>query len=189
MKRKSRGCCKRSRILLLWKCQAEYNLTAFLEHCQMLPRLFWDKVDKAGPVPAHRPDLGPCWLWTGSKAGYAPHQYGQFGVQRIKKLAHRLSYTELFGEIPINKQLDHLCRTPSCVNPSHLELVTSRMNTLRGTGPTSVNAKKTHCIHGHAFAGDNLYQHIGGKRTCRICRRKIDRNRSAKKRQTISASR
>src|SRR5690348_8449196 len=27
---------------------------------------FWAKVDKNGPVPEYRPDLGPCWLWTAS---------------------------------------------------------------------------------------------------------------------------
>src|ERR1035437_916757 len=24
---------------------------------------FWAKVDRNGPVPAHRPELGPCWVW------------------------------------------------------------------------------------------------------------------------------
>ncbi len=26
---------------------------------------FWAKVNKDGPIPAHMPHLGPCWLWTG----------------------------------------------------------------------------------------------------------------------------
>jgi hypothetical protein len=34
-----------------------------------LPERFWKKVDKNGPVPAHRPELGPCWLWTGALVG------------------------------------------------------------------------------------------------------------------------
>lgn len=29
---------------------------------------FWVKVDKNGTAPAHRPELGPCWLWTGNRA-------------------------------------------------------------------------------------------------------------------------
>jgi hypothetical protein len=37
---------------------------------------FWSKVDKNGPVPAHRPELGPCWVWTGSKIGKSG--YGKF---------------------------------------------------------------------------------------------------------------
>src|SRR5437870_1060081 len=33
---------------------------------------FWEKVDKNGPAPPHRPEIGPCWLWTGwvKKNGY-----------------------------------------------------------------------------------------------------------------------
>lgn len=30
------------------------------------------RTDPDGPIPAHRPDLGPCWLWTGGLVrGYA----------------------------------------------------------------------------------------------------------------------
>jgi len=28
---------------------------------------FWSKVDKNGPIPQHKPELGPCWVWTGAK--------------------------------------------------------------------------------------------------------------------------
>ncbi len=28
-----------------------------------LAERFWEKVNKGGPVPEHRLDLGPCWLW------------------------------------------------------------------------------------------------------------------------------
>ena len=34
---------------------------------------------------------------------------------------------------------DHLCRNTACVNPAHLEIVTSRENTLGGIG---IDAKK-----------------------------------------------
>ena len=27
-----------------------------------LAERFWAKVNKDGPVPEHRPDLGPCWI-------------------------------------------------------------------------------------------------------------------------------
>ncbi|MBU6428993.1 MAG: hypothetical protein KGR26_08285, partial [Cyanobacteria bacterium REEB65] len=29
---------------------------------------FWAQVDKDGPIPSHRPDLGPCWIWTRNKS-------------------------------------------------------------------------------------------------------------------------
>src|SRR5690349_16006693 len=37
---------------------------------------FWDKVDKNGPIPLHRPELGACWLWT---AHIATSGYGRLG--------------------------------------------------------------------------------------------------------------
>src|SRR6478609_5365672 len=44
---------------------------------------FWKKVDKNGPIPAHRPELGPCWIWTGwicSGTGYGGIQAGHKGM-------------------------------------------------------------------------------------------------------------
>lgn len=28
---------------------------------------FWKKIDRNGPIPAHCPELGPCWIWTAYK--------------------------------------------------------------------------------------------------------------------------
>jgi hypothetical protein len=57
------------------------------------------------------------------------------------------------------------------VKPGHLEPVTHKVNTLRGTAPTAVNAAKTHCLRGHALEGDNLvpFQLSIGQRACRTC--------------------
>lgn len=89
---------------------------------------FWPKVDKGGPVPPRLPDLGPCWLWTGSKldAGYG---YMQTANKRV--LAHRVSYELAHGGIPERMVIDHLCERTSCVNPRHLEPVTQLVNFLR----------------------------------------------------------
>src|SRR5690349_18540768 len=40
---------------------------------------FWTKVDRYGPVSEHRPDLGPCWLWTAATTG--GKGYGSFRVR------------------------------------------------------------------------------------------------------------
>lgn len=110
-----------------------------------------------------------CWLWTGwvDGAGYA-----RFTVNGKRWLAHRWSYQHHRGPIPQGLVIDHLCRTPSCVNPSHLEAVPQRENVHRGTGTPAVNLRKTHCLRGHAFTPANTYVNPRtGARRCRQCRR------------------
>jgi hypothetical protein len=140
---------------------------------------FWTKVDKNGPLPAHRPELGPCYFWTGAKMSGG---YGSFGVEnRRVVLAHRWVYEHFRGPIPDGLEIDHLCHNGSgcpggitcphrlCVNPEHLEAVTRRVNCLRGESPSAIHARKTHCPQGHPYVGENLYITSTGGRQCRIC--------------------
>ena len=140
---------------------------------------FWAKVDKHGPIPEHRLDLGPCWVWT---AGTNRAGYGKFGVGREagKQLivqAHRFAYELLAGSIPEGLELDHLCRNRPCVNPDHMEPVTHAENMARGY------AAKTHCVRGHEFTPENTCFWNGTrKRRCRTCnreRQRIERVRAA----------
>ncbi|MHB8484087.1 MAG: HNH endonuclease signature motif containing protein [Nitrospiria bacterium] len=110
-----------------------------------------------------------CWLWLGYDNGEG---YGRTRLPDGGKLfyAHRLSYEAFIGKIPKGLQLDHLCRVPSCVNPKHLEPVTNRENTIRGTAGDWQLAK-THCPQGHPYSGDNLVLVKNGKgRACKICK-------------------
>jgi hypothetical protein len=94
-------------------------------------RRFWAHVDKNGPIPEHRPELGPCWVWT----GYVDKRtgYGQFGGKEGTRLPHRIAYEYLIGPIPKGLHVDHLCSNRVCVNAeSHLEPVTPRQNIERG---------------------------------------------------------
>jgi hypothetical protein len=94
-------------------------------------RRFWAQVDKDGPVPESRPDLGPCWLWTGYV--HPATGYGQFGVRAGTRLPHRIAYQYLVGPIPKGLHLDHLCHNRLCVNAErHLEPVTPQENIRRG---------------------------------------------------------
>lgn len=114
-----------------------------------------------------------CWEWLGKTrgGGYAVIEIrgGVGRAAREHKAAHRVSYQAFIGSIPDGLQLDHLCRNRRCVNPAHLEPVTARENTLRGTSPAAENAVKTHCHRGHELAGDNLRIREDGTRRCRAC--------------------
>lgn len=118
-------------------------------------------------------DSNGCWIW---RLRLDKDGYGQISVQNKTRRAHRVAYEALVGEIPEGLELDHLCRVRSCVNPEHLEPVTSKENTLRGESFSAVNARKTHCSKGHELAGDNL-EIRGKQRSCRECRRKEARER------------
>ena len=108
-----------------------------------------------------------CWLWTGPLYGYG---YGSAGVNGRTHNAHRAVWETAVGPIEKGLHLDHLCRNPACVNPAHMEVVTARVNAMRSTAPTAVNARKTHCVRGHPLNGENLLvDPKNGKRRCRAC--------------------
>lgn len=118
---------------------------------------FWAKVEKTDG----------CWLWRGN---LSPAGYGQTysPATRQTALAHRITYQALVGPIPEGLVLDHLCRTPACCNPAHLEPVTGEENFRRS--PIWVG-NKTHCPQGHPYAGANLRHKPDGGRRCRECYR------------------
>jgi len=94
-------------------------------------------------------------------------------------MAHRVAWELIRGPIPSDMTIDHLCRNRGCVNPVHLEVVTATENIMRGFSPSAVNARKTKCIHGHSFSGDNLYTYTRSDgrtaRRCKSCVRRLGR--------------
>lgn len=73
-----------------------------------------------------------CWDWLRS---IHPHGYGAKRHKAKTMPAHRFFYKNLVKEIPRGLELDHLCRNRCCVNPAHLEPVTTVENIRRGVGP------------------------------------------------------
>jgi hypothetical protein len=87
-----------------------------------LAERFWSKVNKNGPIV--RPELGPCWLFTGYRNKYG---YGVIWNGRRTRMAHHIAL-ELAGWIlPFEwSQALHKCDNPPCVRPDHLRIGTAQ---------------------------------------------------------------
>lgn len=125
-----------------------------------------------------RPGDG-CWVWQGCRI--TPHGYGCLHYKGRQRAAHRVSYEHFVGPIPEGLELDHLCRNPACVNPTHLEPVTHRENVVRGVGFSGTNVRKTHCKRGHPFDEENT-DYVAAGRECRACRPIRRRERTERER-------
>jgi HNH endonuclease len=123
-------------------------------------------VDRTVLGPTH-PELGTCWLFTGSTTPYGRISKAQ------DSYTHRLGWKLLRGAIPDGMELHHRCGVYACWNPDHLQVVTHAENL--------AHKRKTHCQHGHPLSGENLrIDPRTGARVCRPCLRENQRQLRAK---------
>lgn len=128
-----------------------------------------------GGLPEHRPDLGPCWDWTGTlnAQGYGVVSRQMFG----SRLVHRVAFMLHHGRV-IEADLMHHCDNPKCLRPSHLREATHAENMAdraakgRAFAP---RAGQSMCKHGHELTEETttLYERTDGytERRCNECRR------------------
>jgi hypothetical protein len=128
---------------------------------ERLPQRFWDKCT---PVP-----FAGCWLWFGGARNELG--YGNFRATTERaELTHRYAYTLLVGPIAEGMSIDHLCNTPCCVNPAHMEVVTLAENSRREgerrriAGIKQVKPRGTHCKCGRPYDRVN-----GTTQVCTFC--------------------
>lgn len=129
-----------------------------------------------------------CWLWQGDVTDQG---YGRLMIDSRLLYAHRVSYQLHVGAIPRGRQIDHICHTPACpggrgcphrrcVNPAHLEVVTSLENSMRGNHPLYTVARQLVCQRGHDLNDpENVYVRPNGKRRCKVCQIEGQRKRRA----------
>lgn len=113
-----------------------------------------------------------CYLWLGA---LSTDGYAQISHNGRNRNAHIIAYELAKGPVPDGLQIDHLCRIRCCVNPDHLEAVTSQINNIRGLAPMAVRERNAQnysptCPYGHTDIVRSVRKDGRLQKECRTCR-------------------
>lgn len=126
------------------------------------------ELKEPNPMKQEQKHTPTCINWNGSLDSDG---YGRIQIGKKSRLAHRVAWEKENGLIPKPLVIDHVCRNRACVNVLHMEVVTIKENTLRGTNPPAQNARKKKCVKGHELISSNLRKTKDGGRECSECSR------------------
>lgn len=163
-------------------CRACYQVMRQERSRESLEARAWARLDRNGPLPERRPELGRCWVWTGATNRQG---YGHLGLNGKHRLVHRVTWESVNGAIPAGLHLDHLCRTRLCARPDHLEPVTAGENMRRGDHPSMITFRTGICRRGHGMTADNTAYERGGRR-CKQCHSESARRRYTPKPRNVA---
>lgn len=111
--------------------------------------------------------MKPCILWTGAQDGKGYGVKWVLGGGGRRTGAHRWAWEQVNGPVPDGLVIDHLCRTPLCVEPTHLEPVFQAENVRRGIGRYGINGTGR-CSAGHDLTTPGALVGAAQPR-CRTC--------------------
>ncbi|WP_193510444.1 HNH endonuclease [Cryobacterium sp. BB736] len=123
---------------------------------------------------------GDCIIWTGRTNNMG---YGIVSQNNKSFPAHRWFFERFVSPVPKHLFLDHLCRTPLCVNPKHLEPVTQLENDRRGLVARGYGPDRKFCANGHPWVPENLALQKGAPNVlwnsykCRPCDAELHRKK------------
>ena len=78
---------------------------------------FLARINKNGPIHPYKPELGPCWLWTGS---LGPARRPIMKWQGKSIVPARVALMLKTGRFPKDLCALHTCDNGMCVSPEHL---------------------------------------------------------------------
>lgn len=115
-------------------------------------------------------DADACWLWTGATD---PNGYSAFRLHGRKVGGHRAALTLLKGRsLSSEDVVDHSCHVRNCVNPSHLRITDLVSNSARQLPRDRLKRCRG---YGHPLVKANVVQRRDGRRQCRQCARRRNR--------------
>lgn len=119
--------------------------------------------------PLYLEDNNGCWIWQRGTC----NGYGWYG----RKYAHRVMYEMHIGGLSKTAHLHHKCQNKLCVNPYHLQQLSSEAHLKEH------KIKTDYCHRGHPRSTNLVI--TGGIRRCVSCHRDSNKQLFDKKRQPI----